>query len=400
MIVALTAMEPGGDATTTKAKSTNDSERVSTVLYAPKAGETGNLYSDVADGKLNPAVKDMPAKVYVPALRSNEVYVIDPVERRVVDRFVVGAGPQHVVPGWDLSVLWVTNNAEGTTNGSLTPINPLTGKGGNPVPVEDPYNMYFTADGSSAIVVAEALKRLDFRDPHTMQLQQSVSAPECAGINHADFSVDGRYAIFTCEFQGSLVKVDIARKEVSGYLKLPENAMPQDIRISPDGKSFYIADLKRGGVYTVAGDEFQVTGFIPTGIGTHSLTPSRDGKHLYVANRGIDRIGGPVRGKGSVSVIEFATDRVVADWSIPGGGSPDMGNISVDGKTLWLSGRYDNVVYAIDTTSGSVTTIPVGSEPHGLTVWPQPGKYSLGHTGNMRGSADFGQIGGPLARFQ
>jgi YVTN family beta-propeller protein len=56
----------------------------------------------------------------------------------------------------------------------------------------------------------------------------------------------------------------------------------------------------------------------------------------------------------------------------------------VDGKTLWLAGRYDDVVYAIDTTTGQVTKIPVGKEPHGLTVWPQPGRYSLGHTGNMR----------------
>ena len=31
-----------------------------------------------------------------------------------------------------------------------------------------------------------------------------------------------------------------------------------------------------------------------------------------------------------------------------------------------------------------MTKIAVGAEPHGLTVWPQPGRYSLGHTGNMR----------------
>ena len=66
------------------------------------------------------------------------------------------------------------------------------------------------------------------------------------------------------------------------------------------------------------------------------------------------------------------------------GGSPDMGNVSADGRQLWLSGRFDNVVYAIDTTTGEMKSIPVGKEPHGLTVWPQPGRYSLGHTGNLR----------------
>ena len=93
---------------------------------------------------------------------------------------------------------------------------------------------------------------------------------------------------------------------------------------------------------------------------------------------------GPARGQGSVSVIDFATRKVEVTWPIPGGGSPDMGNVSADGKYLWLSGRFDNVAYAIDTTTGEVKSIPVGKEPHGLTIWPQPGRYSLGHTGNLR----------------
>jgi hypothetical protein len=61
-----------------------------------------------------------------------------------------------------------------------------------------------------------------------------------------------------------------------------------------------------------------------------------------------------------------------------------MGNVSADGQWLWLSGRFDDVVYRIATADGSVTQIAVGLEPHGLTVWPQPGRYSLGHTGNLR----------------
>ena len=291
------------------------------------------------------------------------------------------------MPSWDLKTLWVANNAEGRTDGSLTPIDPKTGKTGAPIAVDDPYNMYFTPDGKSAIVVAEAFKRLDFRDPNTMALQSSLSVPDCAGVNHADFSIDGKFAIFTCEFQGSLVKIDIANRTVLGYLPLSGGAgsMPQDIRISPDGKTFFVAEMMKGLVYTIDPYAFVETGTIPTGIGAHGLYPSRDGTKLYVANRGQDHVGGnPANGPGSVSVIDFATKKVVVTWTIPGGGSPDMGNVSVDGKTLWLSGRYDNVVYAIDTTNGAVQKIAVGREPHGLAVWPQPGRYSLGHTGNMR----------------
>jgi YVTN family beta-propeller protein len=350
----------------------------------PPVVDPNNLYSEIRSDKLSPAVAGALPRVYVPNRQSNDVSVIDPATMKVVDRYPVGVNPQHVVPSWDLKTLWVTNNAEGRTDGSLTPIDPTTGKPGKTIAVDDPYNMYFSPDGKSAIVVAEALKRLDFRDPQTMAMQFSIAVPQCKGINHADFTTDGRVAIFTCEFQGSLAKIDLVGRKVLGYLKLSRGGMPQDIRVSPDGKIFFVADMKAGGVFVVDGAAFTEIGFIKTGIGTHGLYPSRDGTRLYVANRGSAHVFGPPRGKGSVSVIDFNTRQVVATWTIPGGGSPDMGNVSVDGKVLWLSGRFDNVVYAIDTASGEVRSIPVGKEPHGLAVWPQPGRYSLGHTGNMR----------------
>ena len=160
--------------------------------------------------------------------------------------------------------------------------------------------------------------------------------------------------------------------------------MPQDIRVSPDGSRFYVADMHADGIFVIDGETFKEIGFINTGRGTHGIYPSRDGKKLYVANRGSHKIHGMRGGPGSVSVVDFATGKVEANWPVPGGGSPDMGNVSADGKTLWLSGRYDHVVYAFDTMTGEAKTIKVGIEPHGLAVWPQPGRYSLGHTGNMR----------------
>lgn len=359
--------------------------QVTTIPGMPPVADPRNIFSETTPSHIAPELAKDPPRIYVPDLRSNDVYVINPSTFKVVDRFPVGRSPQHVVPSWDLRTLWVTNNAEGRTDGSLTPIDPRTGKPGPAILADDPYNMYFTADGRSAIIVAEAHKRLDFRDPHTMRLQGSVDAPECAGINHADFAIDGRYAIFTCEFGGHLAKIDPVNRRVIGHLKLSKGGMPQDIRVGPDGRTFFVADMKADGVFVIDGDSFKEIGFIPTGIGTHGMYPSRDGTKLYVANRGSHEIHGAPHGKaGGVSVIDFATRKVIANWSIPGGGSPDMGNVSADGKLLWLSGRYDDVVYAFDTTTGTVREIRVGAEPHGLTVWPQPGRYSLGHTGILR----------------
>ena len=360
--------------------------RVESIPGMPPVTNPTNLYSETTADKLSPALANVPTRVYVPNVKSHEVHVIDPATFTVIDRYKVGKNPQHVVPSWDLTTLWVTNNAEGRTDGTLTPIDPITGKPGPDVAVDDPYNMYFTPDGTSAVVVAEAMKRLDFRDPKTLALQGSVSAPRCGGINHGDYAIDGRYLIMTCEYASRLVKIDWRARKVLGYLTLPDGGIPQDVRVSPDGAIFYVADLKAGGVHLVDGDAFKHVGFIKTGVGTHGLYPSRDGTKLYVTNRGFSQIGGkPGVGKGSVSVVDFSTRQVVATWTLPRAGSPDMGNLSVDGKHLWLSGRYDRVVYVIDTSTGEVIkTIPVGHEPHGLTVWPQPGRYSLGHTGNMR----------------
>ena len=358
---------------------------VQTVPGMPAVADAKNLSSETASGKMSPAITGALPRVYVPNRQSNDVYVIDPETMKVVDKFRVGRNPQHVVPSWDMKTLWVANNAEGRTDGSLTPVDPLTGKPGKSVAVDDPYNMYFTPDGRHAIIVAEARKRLDFRDAQTMKMDGSLPVPECGGVNHADFSIDGRYAIFTCEFSGRLAKVDMVNRKVIGYLKLTRGGMPQDIRISPDGKLFFVADMHADGVHVIDGDKFAEVEFIKTGVGTHGLYPSRDGTKLYVANRGSHKVYGPRAGKaGSVSVVDFATRKVETTWPIPGGGSPDMGNVSADGKVLWLSGRFDDVVYAIDTAAGTVTKIPVGKEPHGLTVWPQPGRYSLGHTGNLR----------------
>jgi YVTN family beta-propeller protein len=323
----------------------------------------------------------------VPNGLSDTVSVIDPAARRVVATFRTGREPQHVVPSWDLRTLWVLDNS----SNDVVPIDPTTSRPGGRVHVDDPYNLYFSPDGSTAIVVAEARRRLDLRDPHTMGLRGSIAVPDCSGINHIDFAADGSYLIATCEYSGRLAKVDLAGRRVLAMLALPPDpvdgtmAMPQDVRVGPGGSTFFVADMTRGGLYIVDGPRFEVTGFVPTGIGTHGITPSRDGTRLYVANRGARQMVGPPHGPGSVSVVDVASRRVIATWPVPGGGSPDMGNLSTDGTELWLSGRFDSEVYVFDLVHGGLAArIPVGNGPHGLTYWPQPGRYSLGHTGNMR----------------
>jgi DNA-binding beta-propeller fold protein YncE len=346
--------------------------RTSTVAVAgvPPLLDKHNVYAADAVGNLSPVVRHARPYVYVPNSDSNTVDVIDQRTFKIVRHFDVGALPQHVVPAYDLKTLYVTND----NGNSLTPIDPNTGKqSATTIPVDDPYNMYFTADGRYAVVVAERLHRLDFRDAHTFALHYSLTVP-CSGADHMDFSADGSYALVSCEFSGVMLKVDIPKERVVGTLALRSGAAPQDVKLSPDGKIFYVADMNSGGVWLVDGVNMRVLRFMPTGSGAHGLYPSRDARYLYVTNRAA----------GSISVVSFRTRRIVKTWRIPGG-TPDMGNVSADGKVLWLSGRWSAEVYAIDTATGRLLArIPVGRGPHGLCVWPQPGRYSLGHTGILR----------------
>jgi YVTN family beta-propeller protein len=336
----------------------------------PPVLDPNDIYSADRPSDLSPVVRGFPNRIYVPNSGSNTVDVIDPASYKIIGHFSVGRQPQHVTPSWDLKTLWVLNDL----GDSLTRIDPATGKKGETIRVEDPYNMYYTPDGKYAIVVAEAKHRLDFRDAQTMTLVHPLAVP-CRGVDHMDFSSNGRYLIASCEFAGEVLKADVEAQKVLGTLELGQGGMPQDVKLSPDGKVFYVADMKADGVYMIDGEKLSKIGFLPTGKGTHGLYASRDSKVLYVSNRG----------EGSISIIDFATRKVVNKWRLPGGGSPDMGGVSTDGKVLWLSGRYNKEVYAIDTSDGHLLArIKVGKGPHGLCVYPQPGRYSLGHTGIFR----------------
>lgn len=342
------------------------------------------VYAHTGSGMFSATVKDDPQLVYVPnsgepgmhGMRPSTnpdrdtVTVIDPRTFKIVKHYRVGRLPQHVTPSWDMKTLWV--DASGSNQ--LVPINPRTAEPGTPVPTEAPYNLYFTPDGTAALVLAERHDRINVLDPHTMEVRRSVRVP-CKGVNHADFSADGSYFIATCEFSGDVLKYETASMRLMDRIELGPHVMPQDIRLGPDGRTFYIAALNEAGLVAMDGSSLRITRFIHTGAGAHGIHPSRDGRLLYVSNRDA----------GSVSVVDPSAGRSVATWRIPGGGSPDMGGVSADGKQLWLSGRDDDEVYVFDTSDGHLLArIPVGANPHGLAFFPQPGRHSLGHTGDYR----------------
>ena len=233
-----------------------------------------------------------------------------------------------------------------------------------------------------------------------MALERSLPVP-CRGVNHADYSADLSFFLASCEFSGKLLVIDRQATRVIKVINLNDtktpgatsageamrmggarsnlvpgaSAMPQDVRLTPDGTRFLVADMLRNGIWVINASTPRIERFIPTGKGAHGIYPDREGRRMFVSNRD----------EGSISVLDASSLAITATWRIPGGGSPDMGGVTADGSQLWLSGRYNAEVYVLNTTTGAlIKRIKVNAGPHGLLVWPQPGSFSLGHTGNTR----------------
>jgi YVTN family beta-propeller protein len=335
--------------------------------HIPRSHRARNVYAAIRPGHLSPAVRGVPERVYVPNSVSGTVTEIDPATFAVLRTFATGSSDQHITPGWNLRRLYVNN----TTSNTLTVLSPRTGRPIRTIPVADPYNLYFTPDGSKAIVVAEGLQRVDFRNPHTWRLIKSVRIPS-PGPDHLDFTADGHAFLISCEFAGALYRIDTRTMRVTGRVAV--GGLPVDVKVSPDGTLFYVANQgPRPGLTMISARTLRVVGFITTGRGAHGLAISRDTRDLYVTNRLA----------GTISVVSFARRRVVATWHV--GGSPDMLQVSPDGTQVWASNRFNDTVSVVDTRTGRlIHTIVVGSSPHGLAYFPQPGNHSLGHNGVYR----------------
>jgi DNA-binding beta-propeller fold protein YncE len=328
--------------------------------------EPFNVWAGATGGPLPPQVQDLPPRVYIPHETGGDVAILDPLTMQIVDRFSVGRTPHHVAPAHDMTQLYV--NVMDSSH--LAVLDIQTGKPVGSIPVPVPYNLYFSPDGTKAIVAAERLNRLDFFDPVTWAPLARVQIPG-SGVDHLDFSADASYLLVGCEFGGQVVKVDVHNMAVTGMVN--PRGLPVDVKCSATGDVFYVANQGRHGVVVIDPVTMQEIGFLPTGRGCHGFCVSRDAKSLFVANRLA----------GSISVLDFASGSIVTTWNT--GGSPDMLQVSPDGTQLWASDRYHGTVSVYHTGTGSLLhRVRTGSAPHGICYFPQPGRYSLGHNGVYR----------------
>ncbi|QSB14647.1 YncE family protein [Natronosporangium hydrolyticum] len=339
----------------------------------PEYLTSDNVYGGAGPEMFAEHVRDHPAVVYAASYRDDEVYIIDQATGEVVDIVPGGPGPRYIVPGYDLSTLYVA--ASDPTDSGLVVIDPANNSPADFVDLPEISNLYFAPDGTYAIAVAETAGGLDFYHPNSWQHAGSLDLPGCHGASHLDYSADGRTMLVSCAGAGKVVALATDSLDQLAEFDFTEQdaSSPQDVRLTPDGQYFLVADAGAGGVQLLAGDASTVSGFVATGEGAHAIYFSRDAQHAYVVNRD----------EANVTVLDLGSFSAVAEWPVPTS-TLDLGGVNADGTLLWLAGG-DDEVYAIDTDSGELRTrTTVGPGTYSVTVWPQPGRYSLGHTGSLR----------------
>lgn len=100
----------------------------------PPVTDPHNVYADAGAGMLSEVARTAKPLVYVQHTKTGEVWTIDPTTFAVVGRYRLGGELQHVIPSWDMSTLYASND----TGDQLTPFDPRTGLPSKPISVIDP----------------------------------------------------------------------------------------------------------------------------------------------------------------------------------------------------------------------------------------------------------------------
>ena len=252
-----------------------------------------------------------------------------------------------MTPSWDLRTLWVDSDKGNT----LTPIDPQTGRAGQAAPCGRPVQPLLHArraprDRRGRAAPAAGLPRSAHAAP------QALDAGACPGIDHMDFTADGRRALASCEFSRQARRA--RRRGASGSaLRAAARAARCPRTCGWPGRSLVLR-RRHGQRRRLAGQRATMRrpGSSRPAPARTGFVLSRDARRLYISNRG----------EGTISVLDLATNQLVARWRIPGGGSPDMGGVSAERHACCgCPGRWNSEVYAI-------------SHAHRPAAAPHPGR--------------------------
>src|SRR5487761_2109036 len=144
------------------------------------------------------------------------------------------------------------------------------------------------------------------------------------------------------------------------------------------GYRVYVTNEISGDLTVIDSNSMDVVATVPLGKRPRGIHPSPDGRTIYVAVSGsppappgVDEstLPPPDKNADGIAVFDVASNKVAR--ILKGGSDPENFDVSLDGKTIYVSNEDASGVSFIDVASGEITkTVKTGEEPEGVKLTP------------------------------
>ncbi len=223
--------------------------------------------------------------------------VIDPVARRLIDRWHVGSDPEQFAISKDGRFAFIANEDDA----SASIIDLSSGQSRGKIKVsEEPEGVGVNPSNSEVYVTCEEKGEVFAIDPD----QQRVIAKIDTGgrPRSVAFSPDGSRAYVACENGGYVAVVDAKSHKLLSKIQLPTGSLPMGTAISHDGKELYVStgrgnavaiidtqknEVPRSPLLSARGEgegEESIVATIPVGNRVWGIALDPSGSKLYTAN--------------------------------------------------------------------------------------------------------------------
>lgn len=370
-------------------------------------------------------ISQIEEKVYVAVEGDGFIAVIDPSSKKIVKKISLEINhdgknlkflPHNVQVAPDNKSVWVTANLAGDGH-SHSSDNSLINKA-----EAEEKSVHMMEAGE--MMKGEMMEHMDEHmgghsdghtgdqviviDPATDVIIKRISIGEGLHLAHVVLTPDSKYAYATAQVTGIIYKINAGTFEVEKQITTKKGSEPHGLRISPDGKTAYIAILKGKslGMIDLSDDEFSEISLGGSAVQVGVTSDSKfvvvslfDTKQLAIYDikaKTVTNINLPDEAKGPIQMfgtpdsnfmyladqgnyfgqpngdtvykVDLIEKKIVK--AIKAGTAPHGVVVDPSGKRVYVTNLVSNDVSIIDTTTDEVTaTILVGKAPNGVSYW-------------------------------
>lgn len=204
-------------------------------------------------------------------------------------------------------------------------------------------------------------------DPLTDKIVGRILLDKWAHLAHVVVNFDDTIAYVISQEMWKVYIVDLIAKEVKETLTLPDWSMPHGERLSPDGKTLYVALIGERWIAKINTSDFTIE-IIPLNWKVMQVAVTPNNKYVFASLYNTKSVA---RYDISTKKIEIINLPDWALWPVQLYPSPDSSFIYVADQWFYFDEPVSNNIYKIDAnTLTLIENYTWGKAPHGVVVSP------------------------------